>query len=247
MHRFYAEARDAADELVRLEPEDARHALTVLRLRPGDAVELLRGEGRYEAVIDRVTDGDVLCRVTRPLPGTEPQLKITLYQGLPKAEKMELIIQKAVELGAERVVPVAMRRCVSRLDAREGAKKRERWQRIAPGGEQAVRPVRSAAGGSAANPAGASRPPRRPRRVHRPVGGGPRAVVDRVSSGASRRPQPGRGDRPGGRHRAGGNLAALGGGCLPVTLGPRILRTETAGLAALSALFCLYGDMEGIS
>ncbi len=247
MHRFYADPNDAADELVRLEPEDARHALTVLRLRPGDAVELLRGEGRYEAVIDRVTDGDVLCRVTRPLPGTEPQLKITLYQGLPKAEKMELIIQKAVELGAERVVPVAMRRCVSRLDAREGAKKRERWQKIArEASKQSGRCVLP--------------------QVEAPLA--LRALPERLAAhDASIVPwEEARALSLAGFHQAHPAVRSLGvvigpeggiapeeisllseAGCLPVTLGPRILRTETAGLAALSALFCLYGDMEGIS
>ena len=247
MHRFYAEVRDAADELVRLEPEDARHALTVLRLRPGDAVELLRGEGRYEAVIDRVTDGDVLCRVTRPLPGTEPRLKITLYQGLPKAEKLELIIQKAVELGAERVVPVAMRRCVSRLDAREGAKKRERWQRIArEASKQSGRcvlpqveapltlrelPARLAAHDASIVPWEEARA--------LSLTGFRQAQPAVRSLGVVIGPEGG---------IAPEEISLLSeAGCLPVTLGPRILRTETAGLAALSALFCLYGDMEGIS
>ncbi len=247
MHRFYAEPLDTANGLYRLEPEDARHALTVLRLRPGDAVELLQGEGRCEAVIEQAADGDVVCRAVRPLPGTEPKLKITLYQGLPKAEKMELIVQKAVELGAERIVPVQMRRCVARLDAREGAKKRERWQRIArEASKQSGRcvlpqveapislrelPARLAAHDASIVPWEEARA--------LSLTGFHQAHADTRSLGVVIGPEGG---------IAPEEIAPLSeAGCLPVTLGPRILRTETAGLAALSALFCLFGDMEGIS
>ena len=114
-----------------LNEEDSRHALRVLRLREGDEVELVCAPERFLAVIDGVEAERVRVRVLHPLRGTEAATRVTLYQGLPKADKMELIIQKATELGAAAVQPVAMERCVVRLDGKDAAKKTERWQKIA--------------------------------------------------------------------------------------------------------------------
>ena len=86
----------------------------------------------YPAEIAEMTAEGVTARLISEPPSTEAKLRITLYQGLPKAEKMELIVQKAVELGAAQVVPVAMSRCVVQLSAKDEAqKKQERWQKIA--------------------------------------------------------------------------------------------------------------------
>ena len=130
MHRFYADEAPTG-ELAPLSPEDVRHAQRVLRMQPGDAMELLFDGRRFAGVLAGMPNGELGCRITGELPTTEPALQITLYQGLPKAEKMDWIVQKAVELGASRVVPVSMRRCVVQLDARDGTRKQERWQKIA--------------------------------------------------------------------------------------------------------------------
>lgn len=90
-----------------------------------DGARRFRGE-----ILDGAGEA-IACRLLEELPSTEPALRITLFQGLPKAEKMELIIQKLTELGAVSVVPVAMERCVARLTEKDGEKKRERWQKIA--------------------------------------------------------------------------------------------------------------------
>lgn len=131
MHRFYADGLGEIGSLVTLSEEDARHASRVLRMQPGDAAELFLDGRRFSAEIAEMTAEGVTARLISELPSTEATLRITLYQGLPKAEKMELIVQKAVELGAARVVPVAMSRCVVQLSAKDGAKKQERWQKIA--------------------------------------------------------------------------------------------------------------------
>ena len=131
MHRFYADGLGEIGSLVTLSEEDARHASRVLRMQPGDAAELFLDGRRFSAEIAEMTADGVTARLISELPSTEATLRITLYQGLPKAEKMELIVQKAVELGAARVVPVAMSRCVVQLSVKDGAKKQERWQKIA--------------------------------------------------------------------------------------------------------------------
>ena len=243
MHRFYADESGVVNGVVRLNAEDAHHAQRVLRMKEGEQAQIFCQGRRYTAEILSLTDG-VSLRILEELPSTEAQLRITLYQGLPKADKMELITQKAVELGAARVVPVAMSRCVVQLNAKDGAKKQERWQKIAreackqsgrcdmmpvdapisfkellarlPGHAAAIVPWEDAQGYSL-------------RAFHRdhphvrdlaivigPEGGMSAAEIDQMKTAA----------------------------CLSVTLGPRILRTETAGLSAISALLCLYGDME---
>ena len=121
MHRFYADDTPAADGLVRLGEEDAHHASRVLRMKPGDAAEVFMHGRRFSAEIASM-EGAVTLRLLDELPSTEARLRVTLYQGLPKAEKMELIVQKAVELGAAAVVPVSMSRCVVQLNQKDGAK-----------------------------------------------------------------------------------------------------------------------------
>ena len=243
MHRFYADERGVQGETAFLCEEDARHATRVLRMREGEACELFADGKRFSGEIASIGE-EVAVRITGEMPSTEAKLRITLYQGLPKADKMELIVQKSVELGACAVVPVAMSRCVVQLDAKDGRKKQERWQKIAreaskqsgrcemmqvtepisfknlltklAAHQAAIVPWEDARGYSLA-------------RFHEehpeitdlaivigPEGGMSEDEIARMKEAS----------------------------CQSVTLGPRILRTETAGLCAMSALFCLYGDME---
>ena len=243
MHRFYADEAGLTGDTARLAAEDARHAYRVLRMRAGDALELFADGNRYAAEIAEIDESGATCRITSRLPSTEAALRITLYQGLPKADKMELIVQKAVELGAARIVPVAMSRGVVQLSPTDGAKKQERWQKIAreatkqsarcilppvdapitmkqllarlPEHEAAIVPWEDARGYSL-TAFHAEHPDVRDV-----------AVVIGPEGGMS--PE---------------EVAAMqAASCRAVTLGPRILRTETAGLAAVSALMCLWGDM----
>ena len=244
MHRFYADESRIAEGIACLTPEDARHALRVLRMSEGQTAELFLNGRRFLGEISRIDGEDVSLLLREELPSTEARLRVTLYQGLPKADKMELIIQKAVELGAESIVPVAMERCVVRLDERDGRKKQERWQKIAR---------------EACKQSGRCLMPT----VEAPLPF--RALPERLRAhGAAIVPwEDAKGFSLRGFHQEHPsiqNLAVVIGpeggiapeevaamqeaGCRAVTLGPRILRTETAGLAAISALMCLYGEME---
>ncbi|MBQ7850860.1 MAG: 16S rRNA (uracil(1498)-N(3))-methyltransferase [Clostridia bacterium] len=244
MHRFYADERGVVSDTAYLCEEDARHATRVLRMKPGEACELFADGRRFSGEIAAIGEDGVQVHVTGEMPSTEPRLRITLYQGLPKADKMELIVQKSVELGAAQVVPVAMSRCVVQLDGKDGRKKQERWQKIAreackqsgrcemlqvtepisfrqllaklPEHGAAIVPWEDARGYSLA----------RFHLEHPEVTD--LAIVIGPEGGMSE-----------------DEIARMKeANCLSVTLGPRILRTETAGLCAMSALFCLYGDME---
>ena len=243
MHRFYAEPGVTGPNVPLCE-EDARHSTRVLRMKLGESCEMFVDGKRYAAEISSIGDNGVQALLLSELPSTEAKLRITLYQGLPKADKMELIVQKSVELGAACVVPVAMSRCVVQLDAKDGRKKQERWQKIAREAckqsgrcemmqvtepisfkqllakladhQAAIVPWEDARGYSLA-------------KFHQehpditdlaivigPEGGMSEEEIARMKQAS----------------------------CQSVTLGPRILRTETAGLCAMSALLCLYGDME---
>ena len=116
MHRFFADERGLQDGVAFLGEEDSQHALRVLRLTCGEEIELVCPPQRYLARIEAIGDGIVRVRVVSPLRSTEARAQVTLYQGLPKADKMEWIVQKSTELGACAVQPVAMERCVVRLD-----------------------------------------------------------------------------------------------------------------------------------
>lgn len=104
----------------RLSPEDARHAAKVLRLRPGDEIVALDGMGgRSRARLGE--DGSV--ELLETLPSNEPRLRLTVYQGVPKADKLELLAQKLTELGVTRLVPVEMERSVRHFEKVERLRK----------------------------------------------------------------------------------------------------------------------------
>ena len=130
MPRFFIDG--TADGRAYIAGADALHIAKALRMRPGEALTLCDGKGTdFDGVLETVTDRQVTVRITASRPSqAEPTLAVTLYQGLPKGDKMDWIIQKAVELGVTAVVPVDTRRSVARLEGKAD-KKQERWQRIA--------------------------------------------------------------------------------------------------------------------
>lgn len=131
MPRFFTKEVDQHQAILR--GDDARHVTKVLRLRPGEHLLVCDGQGwDYDCVFESASASEVLLRVESSQPSqTEPSLFVTLYQALPKGDKLDWIIQKAVELGVGAVVPVLTQRCVSRPDPKSMEKKRERLQRIA--------------------------------------------------------------------------------------------------------------------
>lgn len=133
MHRFVTEERiSGVGEEVILGKEESAHASKVLRLRPGENVQLIDGENRYDAALTAVSSEETRARVTALCPSPEAPARAVLWQGLPKADKLEWIIQKATELGVWEIWPVEMMRSVARLGKNDrDAKKRERFSRIA--------------------------------------------------------------------------------------------------------------------
>ena len=131
MPRFFIDG--TADGRAYIAGADALHIAKALRMRPGEALTLCDGKGTdFEGVLETVTDRQVTVRITVSRPSqAEPTLAVTLYQGLPKGDKMDWIVQKAVELGVNSITPVMTRRCVSRPDAKSMKKKLERYNRIA--------------------------------------------------------------------------------------------------------------------
>ncbi|MGN0134947.1 MAG: 16S rRNA (uracil(1498)-N(3))-methyltransferase [Anaerotignum sp.] len=131
MPKFFFNKNDISRGQVQLFGEDEKHIKTVLRAREGEELTLCDGEGMdYQCRIASLERGVLLDILSKEVCETEPKTKITLYQGLPKADKMELIIQKCVELGVDRIVAVSTERAIVKLDKKE-SKKLERWQKIA--------------------------------------------------------------------------------------------------------------------
>lgn len=134
MHQFFIEASQIHDKTVIIEGDDVNHIKNVLRMKAGEEISVSNGEdGReYRCGIVRIEEDRVVCELRFVKEdGVELPSRVYLFQGLPKADKMELIIQKAVELGVYEVIPVETGRSVVKLDAKKAAQKTARWQAIA--------------------------------------------------------------------------------------------------------------------
>lgn len=130
MPKFFCE--EIQDGRATLTGEDAAHLIKVLRVRPGEELTLCDLQGTdYTGRVSSVAQGAVVVEILSSMPcAAEPKSKITLFMALPKGDKMELIVQKAVELGVHEIVPVLVKRCVSRPEAGALEKKTARWQKI---------------------------------------------------------------------------------------------------------------------
>ena len=139
MPRFFVDKENMTEEngeiLVTIKGEDAHHISRSLRMAVGEKIEVCDKDGTvYNCVLTGFTDKDVFARaLSSEEADSEPKTKITLYQALPKSDKMETIIQKTIECGVYKIVPFRSDFCVVKLDSRDGEKKRERWQKIAEG------------------------------------------------------------------------------------------------------------------
>lgn len=131
MTRFFVDHEAITQERIVLTGENAAHA-KVLRLKAGEQVILCDGQGQEALCEVEQAQGEPVLRVTELRPcRSEAKVKVSVYMALPKAEKLEHVIQKATELGAERIVTFPTARCVSRPDEKSLKKKLERWQKIA--------------------------------------------------------------------------------------------------------------------
>ena len=132
MYRFFVDSKDVTDEEVRITGSDVNHIKNVLRMKNGDKIYVSDGDiTDVTCEITEINDDEVIAKIIEEHENTELASKIVLFQGLPKSDKMELIVQKATELGASKIVPVAMKRCVVKLDAKKAASKIKRYEAIA--------------------------------------------------------------------------------------------------------------------
>lgn len=238
MYHFFVEPDQIGAEEIRIEGGDVNHIRNVLRMRPGEELLLSsRQGGDYFCQLEEILPDAVVARILEKREGRELPARIHLYQGLPKSDKMELIIQKAVELGVFRVIPVSTKRAVVRLDEKKEEAKRKRWNAISE---------------SAAKQSGRSLIPEVARLSsfreavkeasffdlalfpYECAGGmeRTRALLAKVKPGMDIAVFIG----PEGGFEEEEVREAENAGLHPITLGKRILRTETAGLCVLSAL-----------
>ena len=245
MYQFFVDSAqiNIPDRRVIICGEDVNHIRNVLRMRPGEEISVRDGrDGReYRCGILSVEEAEVLCELRFiKEDAVELPAKVYLFQGLPKADKMELIIQKAVELGVHQVIPVAASRCVVKLDEKKAAARRARWQGIAQAAakqsKRAIVPEVTEVSSFA-------------RAVEKASQMDVALIPYELAEDMARTKELLEGLRPG--QRVAVFIGPEGGfsreeigfaqekGILPITLGKRILRTETAGLVVLSWLMYL--------
>ena len=136
MHHFFVTPDQVKEDYIYIEGSDVNHIKNVLRMKLGEALEICDGNSKkYLCEIEEISSEFVRAQIKEELGAdTELPSRLYLFQGLPKSDKMELIIQKAVELGVYEIIPVATKRAVVKLDEKKAGKKVERWNSIAEGG-----------------------------------------------------------------------------------------------------------------
>lgn len=241
MYQFFVDASQIQDRRVIITGGDVNHIKNVLRLKPGEEIAVKNGvdSKEYRCGIEAFTQDSVICslRFVRE-EGVELPSKIYLFQGIPKADKMELIIQKAVELGVFEVIPVAAARCVVKLDSKKVGTKVNRWQGIAEAAAKQCRRGRIPVirEPMSVKEAAAYAQEMDVRMIPYELADAQLArtkkIIESVRPGESVAVFIG----PEGGFEEREVEEALAAGIEPVTLGKRILRTETAGLVVLSWL-----------
>lgn len=131
MHNFFVNNNQIENNTVRIYNQDAKHISTVLRMKKDEKIYVSNKDTgiKYLSKIEQISKDEVLCTIINEVASTESCISVTLFQGLPKADKMEYIIQKSVELGVYEIVPVEMKNCIYKL--KDENKKLQRWQVIA--------------------------------------------------------------------------------------------------------------------
>lgn len=133
MYHFFVEPGAIIDKTITITGKDVNHIKNVLRMKPGEeiSVSTLDSSAEYRCLVRELSDDAVTCElIFIKEEGNELPSKVYLFQGLPKGDKMEFIIQKAVELGVFEIIPVEMKRCVMKLEPKKAASRIQRWQGI---------------------------------------------------------------------------------------------------------------------
>lgn len=246
MHRFFVKRENVFEGSIIVEGEDVQHISRVLRLQVGDRIVLCDGEGTdYITAIESMDKHSIKAAVLdKEASRGETDIDVVLYQGIPKSTKMDLIIQKCTELGVNRIVPVSTMRTIVKLESEKDEKKKvERWTKIAE---------------EAAKQSGRGIIPR----INMPMTFS-EALKDAARLDTAIIPYELEGSlsikealRNGKASSIGFFIGPEGGfdtseidiakesGAMPVTLGSRILRTETAGVAVLTSIMYEYDQMK---
>lgn len=134
MPKFFIETNQINEDLIYLQGEDVNHIANVLRKKTGENINICNNDTseNFLCRIENIEKEKIICKILEKLEAkSEANIQITIFQGLPKADKLELIIQKCVELGVKEITPINMERCIVKLDNKSEIKKIERWQKIA--------------------------------------------------------------------------------------------------------------------
>lgn len=240
MYQFFVAPEQIQGNQIRITGKDVNHIKNVLRMKPGEEISVSNGmDGReYRCGIEELREEEILCTLRFiKEEGVELPSKIYLFQGLPKADKMETIIQKAVELGVYEIIPVACKRSVVKLDEKKAKSKVQRWQGIAEAAakqsRRAIIPVvqEVMSFGEAAAYSEKAQVRLVPYELWRGMEK-TRELIGSLKPGEDIAVFIG----PEGGFAQEEIDQAIERGMLPITLGRRILRTETAGMTALSII-----------
>ncbi len=240
MYLFFVEPSQIQGNQIVITGGDVNHIRNVLRMKPGDEIAVKNGcdDKEYRCGIEEIKKDQIICRLRFIREeGLELPSRIYLFQGLPKGDKMELIIQKAVELGVYEIIPVASKRTVVKLDEKKAESKIARWQKIAEAaakqsGRGVIPQVRNVMNFQEAVRYSKSAQVRMiPYELARDMTK-TREVLERIKPGRDAAVFIG----PEGGFDEEEVRTAKEEGVIPVTLGRRILRTETAGMAVLSII-----------
>ena len=238
MNQFFVESGQIQDKKIIITGKDVNHIKNVLRMKIGEELSVSNGcDGKeYRGIIEEFTDDAVVCALAFVKEdGVELPSEVYLYQGLPKADKMELIIQKAVELGVYEIIPVATNRAVVKLDEKKSKSKIARWQAIS---EAAAKQSKRAIIPNVADVLSFKEALKECQKAKVKV------IPYELAEGMDKTKEiisdlkPGQDVAifigPEGGFDDAEIEAAMEAGVIPVTLGKRILRTETAGFTILS-------------
>lgn len=248
MHKFFVDRDAISGNTIQIEGEDVNHISKVLRLRKGESIQICDGnKHEYKCSIENIEKKNVICEILESFDNlTESPVEITLFQGIPKSQKMDLIVQKCVEIGVVKIQPVITDRVVVKVDGKDIGSKIERWNRIAlEASKQSNRGILPVV----ENPINFKEAIEELTKLDAAIipyenektTGLKDYFHDKkaiVSVGIFIGPEGGFEDSE--------VKTCIENNIIPVTLGPRILRTETAGFVASTIILYEIGDMGGV-
>ncbi len=240
MYQFFVDPGQIQGKRIIIKGKDVNHIKNVLRMKTGDEISVSNGmDGKeYRCGIETLSEEEIVCELRFiKEEGMELPSKVYLFQGLPKADKMELIIQKAVELGVYEIIPVAAKRSVVKLDEKKAKSKILRWQGIAEAAAKQSRRgiIPKVQNVMSFSDAVSYSSPVQVKIIPYELAEGmekTKKIINKLKPGEDIAVFIG----PEGGFAEEEIEEAVNAGIIPITLGKRILRTETAGMSVLSIL-----------